>query len=77
MKAPSFFIATEDNEGNTVEYRSTILHWWKMESSEFQPLFRSKRRGFHYYVQGMMKEISKAYAEEIKKMDMVMKKQEV
>merc|ERR1719402_1245444 len=58
MKAPSFFIATEDNEGNTVEYRS-------------------KRRGFHYYVQGMMKEISKAYAEEIKKMDMVMKKQEV
>ena len=48
-----------------------------MESNEYQPFFRSKRRGFHYYVQGMMKEISKAYAEEIKRMDMVMKKQEV
>ena len=43
----------------------------------FKIVIRSKRRGFHYYVQGMMKEISKAYAVEIKKMDMVMKKQEV
>merc|ERR1719244_1670053 len=58
MKAPSFFIASEDVEGMSMEYRS-------------------KRRGFHFYIQGQIKEISKNFAEEIKKLEMEMKKQEV
>jgi hypothetical protein len=40
-------------------------------------IFRSKRRGFHYYVQGQVKEISKNFAVEIKKLEIQMKKQEV
>jgi len=39
--------------------------------------YRSKRRGFQYYVQGQVKEISKNFALEIKKLDIVLKKQEV
>ena len=58
MKAPSFFIAVEDESGMTMEYRS-------------------KRRGFQYYVQGQVKEISKNFAVEIKKLEMELKKQEV
>jgi len=58
MKAPSFFIALEDDLGMTMEYRS-------------------KRRGFHFYVQGQVKEISKNFAEEIKKLEIELKKQEV
>jgi len=58
MKAPSFFIAKEEDSGMTMEYRS-------------------KRRGFHFYVQGQVKEISKNFAAEIKKLEMEMKKQEV
>ena len=50
MKAPSFFIAAEDNNGMTMEYRS-------------------KRRGFQYYVQGQVKELSKNFAQEIKKLE--------
>ena len=78
MKAPSFFIADETPEGMLMEYRS-------------------KRRGFQYYVQGQVKEIrepclhmfriltiimqvkeiSKNFALEIKKLEIVLKKQEV
>ena len=58
MKAPSFFIAEESNEGVTMEYRS-------------------KRRGFQYYVQGQIKELSKNFANEIKKLEIELKKQEV
>jgi len=58
MKAPSFFIAKEDEGGMTMEYRS-------------------KRRGFQYYVQGQVKEISKNFAVEIKKLEIELKKQEV
>jgi len=58
MKAPSFFIASEDENGMMMEYRS-------------------KRRGFQYYVQGQVKEISKNFAVEIKKLEMELKKQEV
>ena len=82
MKAPSFFIAEETPEGMLMEYRS-------------------KRRGFQYYVQGQVKEIletclhmiriririltiiiqvkeiSKNFALEIKKLEIVLKKQEV
>jgi len=58
MKAPSFFIAAEDETGMTMEYRS-------------------KRRGFHFYVQGQVKEISKNFAVEIKKLEIELKKQEV
>ena len=58
MKAPSFFIAEESNDGVTMEYRS-------------------KRRGFQYYVQGQIKELSKNFANEIKKLEIEMKKQEV
>ena len=58
MKAPSFFIAAEDNNGMTMEYRS-------------------KRRGFQYYVQGQVKELSKNFAQEIKKLEIELKKQEV
>merc|ERR1719348_982268 len=58
MKAPSFFIAQEDNNGMTMEYRS-------------------KRRGFQYYVQGQVKELSKNFAQEIKKLEIELKKQEV
>ena len=58
MKAPSFFIAEESNEGVTMEYRS-------------------KRRGFQFYVQGQIKELSKNFANEIKKLEIEMKKQEV
>ena len=47
MKAPSFFIASENADGMTMEYRS-------------------KRRGFQFYVQGQVKELSKNFAEEIK-----------
>ena len=36
-----------------------------------------KRRGFQYYVQGQVKEISKNFALEIKKLEIVLKKQEV
>ena len=81
MKAPSFFIADETPEGMLMEYRS-------------------KRRGFQYYVQGQVKEIlepcldmiriririltiimqvkeiSKNFALEIKKLEIVLKKQE-
>jgi len=39
--------------------------------------YRSKRRGFQYYVQGQVKEISKNFALEIKKLEIVLKKQEV
>merc|ERR1719225_2302619 len=39
--------------------------------------YRSKRRGFQYYVQGQIKEISKNFALEIKKLEIVLKKQEV
>ena len=58
MKAPSFFIAEEDDEGVLMEYRS-------------------KRRGFQYYVQGQIKELSKNFAIEIKKLEIEVKKQEV
>merc|ERR1711988_261377 len=58
MKAPSFFIAEESNEGVTMEYRS-------------------KRRGFQFYVQGQIKELSKNFANEIKKLEIELKKQEV
>jgi len=58
MKAPSFFISSEDVSGMTLEYRS-------------------KRRGFHFYVQGQVKEISKNFAAEIKSLDIALKKQEV
>ena len=57
-KAPSFFIAIENEDGMTMEYRS-------------------KRRGFQYYVQGQVKEISKNFAVEIKRLEIVLKKQEV
>ena len=57
MKAPSFFIAEESNEGVTMEYRS-------------------KRRGFQFYVQGQIKELSKNFANEIKKLEIELKKQE-
>ena len=40
MKAPSFFIEEESNDGAKIQYRS-------------------KRRGFHFYVQGQVKEICK------------------
>jgi hypothetical protein len=40
-------------------------------------LYRSKRRGFNYYVQGQIKEISKNFAMEIQKLEIEMKKQEV
>ena len=39
--------------------------------------YRSKRRGFQYYVQGQIKEISKNFALEIKKLEIELKKQEV
>merc|ERR1719228_134943 len=39
--------------------------------------YRSKRRGFQYYVQGQVKEISKNFAVEIKKLEIELKKQEV
>merc|ERR1712038_559797 len=39
--------------------------------------YRSKRRGFRYYVQGQVKEISKNFALEIKKLEIVLKKQDV
>ena len=39
--------------------------------------YRSKRRGFQFYVQGQVKEISKNFALEIKKLEIVLKKQEV
>merc|ERR1719234_3087430 len=39
--------------------------------------YRSKRRGFQYYAQGQVKEISKNFALEIKKLEIVLKKQEV
>ena len=58
MKAPSFFIAEEAENGMTMEYRS-------------------KRRGFQFYVQGQIKELSKNFAVEIKKLEIEMKKQEV
>ncbi|XP_023325285.1 soluble guanylate cyclase 88E isoform X2 [Eurytemora carolleeae] len=58
MRAPSFFIAHEDDTGMILEYRS-------------------KRRGFHYYVQGQVKEISKNFAKEIEKLEISLKKQEV
>ena len=58
MKAPSFFIAEESNDGVLMEYRS-------------------KRRGFQFYVQGQIKELSKNFALEIKKLEIELKKQEV
>ena len=58
MKAPSFFIAEESDEGVLMEYRS-------------------KRRGFQFYVQGQIKELSKNFAREIKKLEIELKKQEV
>merc|ERR1719422_2100366 len=39
--------------------------------------YRSKRRGFQFYVQGQIKELSKNFAVEIKKLEIEMKKQEV
>ena len=57
MKAPSFFIAEEDDEGVLMEYRS-------------------KRRGFQFYVQGQIKELSKNFANEIQKLEIELKKQE-
>merc|ERR1719422_2897646 len=39
--------------------------------------YRSKRRGFQFYVQGQIKELSKNFAVEIKKLDIELKKQEV
>merc|ERR1719384_2923750 len=39
--------------------------------------YRSKRRGFQFYVQGQIKELSKNFANEIKKLEIEMKKQEV
>merc|ERR1711953_957433 len=39
--------------------------------------YRSKRRGFQYYVQGQIKELSKNFANEIKKLEIELKKQEV
>ena len=39
--------------------------------------YRSKRRGFQFYVQGQIKELSKNFAMEIKKLEIEMKKQEV
>merc|ERR1719447_353122 len=39
--------------------------------------YRSKRRGFQFYVQGQIKELSKNFAVEIKKLEIELKKQEV
>ena len=39
--------------------------------------YRSKRRGFQFYVQGQIKELSKNFATEIKKLEIEVKKQEV
>merc|ERR1719334_1394060 len=39
--------------------------------------YRSKRRAFQFYVQGQIKELSKNFATEIKKLDIELKKQEV
>merc|ERR550532_2410263 len=39
--------------------------------------YRSKRRGFQFYVQGQIKELSKNFAVEIKKLEIEIKKQEV
>merc|ERR1712168_1324230 len=58
MKAPSFFIAEENETGIMMEYRS-------------------KRREFQFYVQGQIKELSKNFAVEIKKLEIELKKQEV
>merc|ERR1719499_2817921 len=38
--------------------------------------YRSKRRGFQFYVQGQIKELSKNFAVEIKKLEIEIKKQE-
>ena len=38
--------------------------------------YRSKRRGFQFYVQGQIKELSKNFANEIKKLEIELKKQE-
>ena len=38
--------------------------------------YRSKRRGFQFYVQGQIKELSKNFANEIQKLEIELKKQE-
>merc|ERR1719394_1508446 len=62
MKAPSFFIDTEDENSITLQYRT-------------------RRRGFHFYVQGQVKEISKLIFNQQghpeKKLDCKLKKQEI
>merc|ERR1719309_681169 len=62
MKAPSFFIETEDASSLMMQYRT-------------------RRRGFHYYVQGQVKEIAKLLfvntGQLDNKLDAKLKKQEI
>merc|ERR1719357_2300888 len=62
MKAPSFFIETEDASSLMMQYRT-------------------RRRGFHYYVQGQVKEIAKMLfvntGQLDNKLDAKLKKQEI
>jgi len=62
MKAPSFFIETEDATSLMMQYRT-------------------RRRGFHYYVQGQVKEIAKCLfintGQLDNKLDAKLKKQEI
>ena len=67
MKAPSFFIETEDATKMMLQYRFVILlsvalahcHnddciYGDVWISDFLVIFRTRRRGFHYYVQGQV-----------------------
>ena len=63
MKAPSFFIETEDATKMMLQYRfviffsSPLLIVTMMISvliQDFLVVFRTRRRGFHYYVQGQV-----------------------
>merc|ERR1711936_31976 len=58
MKAPSFFIETEDATKMMLQYRT-------------------RRRGFHYYVQGQVKEIAKMLFIASARMTDKLKRQEI
>ena len=64
---------------STYLFRMKAPSFFIAEESETGVLmeYRSKRRGFQFYVQGQIKELSKNFAVEIKKLEIELKKQEV
>ena len=56
MKAPSFFIETEEKDKMMLQYRYNMVKCNLLKTGFWSshPKSRTRRRGFHYYVQGQV-----------------------